>query len=57
VLVGIRTLILLAENNDASRTACASCGERWLREGREVIRVEPEHGDDLNDELMVMSNG
>jgi hypothetical protein len=52
VLVGIRRLILLTENNDASRTACARCGERWLRAGREVIHVVPEHGDDLNDELM-----
>jgi putative DNA primase/helicase len=53
VLAGIRCLILLTENNDASRAACACCGERWLRAGREVERVVPEGGDDMNDELMV----
>jgi putative DNA primase/helicase len=52
VLTGIRRLILLVENNEASRVACKRCGERWLRAGRQVIHVVPEHGDDLNDELM-----
>ena len=57
VLIGIRRLILLAENNEASRKAVARCGERWARAGREVIRVVPECGDDLNDELMGLSRG
>ena len=57
VLIGIRRLILLAENNEASRKAVARCGERWARAGREVIRVVPECGDDLNDELMALSRG
>jgi Toprim domain len=60
VLRGIRRLDLLEENNGASREAVEICGGRWGAAGREVIRVVPEHGDDLNDELMFQkgfSNG
>jgi hypothetical protein len=57
VLAAVRRLILLTENNDASRAACARCGQRWLRAGREVIHVVPEHGDDLNDDLMRTRHG
>jgi putative DNA primase/helicase len=52
VLEGIRKLLLLCENDDASRSATEQCAQRWLREGREVVFVEPEVGTDLNDELM-----
>jgi Toprim domain len=52
VLEDIRKLILLGENDDASRKATDDCAERWLRAGREVEFVEPEVGKDLNDELM-----
>jgi hypothetical protein len=52
VLPGIERLILLTENNDASRKATDRCGERWLRAGRKVIHVVPDYGDDLNDELI-----
>ena len=52
VLEDIRKLILLGENDDASRKATDDCAERWLRAGREVVLVEPEVGKDLNDELM-----
>jgi putative DNA primase/helicase len=59
VLLGIKKLILLEENNTASRKAVAICGRRWVAAGREVIRVVPEYGDDLNDKLMMkgFSNG
>jgi Zn ribbon nucleic-acid-binding protein len=60
VLVGIRRLVLLEENNSASRNAVAACTRRWVDAGREVLRVVPEHGDDLDDELMFqkgISNG
>jgi Zn ribbon nucleic-acid-binding protein len=53
VLVGVRRLILLVENNETSRGACERCGERWRQAGRRVTRVVPDHGDDLNDELML----
>jgi hypothetical protein len=53
VLHGIERLILLQENNDASRDALDRCGRRWMRAGRKVIRVRPDEGcDDLNDELI-----
>ena len=52
VLEDIHKLILLGENDDASRKATDDCAERWLREGREVELVEPEGGKDLDDELM-----
>lgn len=52
VLVGIRRLVLLEENNSTSRNAVAVCARRWVDAGREVFRIVPEHGDDLNDELM-----
>jgi hypothetical protein len=60
VMPGIERLILLAENNDASRAATAACAQRWIRAGRKVTRIWPEAGcDDLNDELMAkgISNG
>jgi hypothetical protein len=60
VLPGIERLILLIENNDASREATDRCGKRWVRAGRKVIHVVPEYGDDLNDELMhkgIFQNG
>jgi putative DNA primase/helicase len=52
VLRGIKQLILLEENNETSREAVAVCARRWAAAGREVIRVVPDDGDDLNDELM-----
>jgi putative DNA primase/helicase len=52
VLEGIRKLLLLCENDGASRTATEQCAQRWLRAGREVELAEPEVGKDLNDELM-----
>ena len=56
----IERLILLTENNEASRQATDRCSQRWLRAGRDVITIVPEHGDDLNDELIhtkVFANG
>jgi len=53
VLHGIERLILLQENNDASRDALDRCGRRWMHAGRKVICVRPDEGcDDLNDELV-----
>ena len=52
VLEDIRNLVLLGENDDASRKATDDCAGRWLRAGREVVLVEPDVGKDLNDELM-----
>lgn len=60
VLPAIERLILLTENNEASRQATDRCSRRWLRAGRDVITVVPEYGDDLNDELIhtkVFANG
>jgi Toprim domain len=52
-LPGIKRLILLEENNTASRDAGDRCGRRWVRAGRKVTRVKPDDGhDDLNDELI-----
>ena len=56
VLEDIRKLILLGENDDASRKATDDCAERWVRAGREVELVEPEVGTDLNDELMMQGS-
>ena len=47
VLPAIERLILLTENNEASCQATDRCSQRWLRAGRDVITVVPEHGDDL----------
>jgi putative DNA primase/helicase len=45
----IEHLILLAENNDASRAATERCGKRWFKAGRRVTRIWPKPGcDDLN---------
>src|SRR5262249_5083420 len=53
VLHAIERLILLQENNDASKEAVDRCGRRWMRAGRNVIRVRPDEGcDDLNNELI-----
>src|SRR5215471_6784662 len=53
VLPQIHHIILLAENNDASRAATERCGQRWLKAGRRVTRIWPRPGcDDLNDELI-----
>jgi Toprim domain len=57
VLARVDRLVLLEENNDASRAAVDRCGRRWLRAGRKVIRVSPDQGyDDLNDELISKRN-
>ena len=54
VLPHIHHLVLLAENNDASRTATERCGQRWLKARRRVTRVWPRpECDDLNDELVL----
>jgi hypothetical protein len=39
VLPQVGRLILLAENNNASRAATERCGKRWLRAGRRVTRI------------------
>jgi putative DNA primase/helicase len=49
VLTGIKTLTLLAENDDASRRAVEACAKRWHLAGREVLVNEPAFGKDLND--------
>jgi hypothetical protein len=57
VLPGVERLVLLQENNDASRDAVDRCGRRWMRAGRKVVRVKPDQGhDDLNDELISKGN-
>ena len=57
VLPGIERLVLLEENNAASRDAIECCGRRWVRAGRKVTRVRPDRGhDDLNDELISKRN-
>ena len=57
VLEGVSELVLLRENDAASRDATARCAARWRQAGREVFYVEPDHGSDLNDELMLTSGG
>jgi hypothetical protein len=53
VLPQIHHLVLLAENNDASRAATERCGQRWLKAGRRATRIWPRAGcDDINDELI-----
>jgi hypothetical protein len=56
VLPGVERLLLLEENNAASREAVARVSRVWLAAGREVLRIVPDIGDDLNDELMAKGN-
>lgn len=52
---GVETLTVLAENdpNGASDRGCREVAARWCAAGRTVDLVRPEHGKDLNDELMM----
>lgn len=53
-LPGIETLTILAETDDngANERATEVCATRWQTAGAEVITVKPEHGGDMNDQLM-----
>ena len=53
LLPGVAGLHLFKENdpNGASAEAVETCARRWYGAGREVIIVEPDIGNDLNDEL------
>lgn len=50
VLLGIDSLLIAADNDDAGIRAAKSCAARWIDAGREVCIVMPEiHKTDLND--------
>ena len=54
VLPGIDGLLHIFRENDvngASAKATEACARRWYEAGRDVVLVEPEGGNDLNDEL------
>jgi putative DNA primase/helicase len=53
VIDGIERLTLLGENDSANADAVKTCGDRWLRAGRNVLIAMPDDEyNDLNDELM-----
>jgi putative DNA primase/helicase len=54
VLPGIDGLLHVFRENDvngASAKAVEACARRWYEAGRDVVLVDPEGGNDLNDEL------
>lgn len=53
-LSGIDALTVLAETDDSGTNAAAveTCGRRWLAAGREVLRITPRIGGDMNDLVM-----
>lgn len=58
VLDGVRRIVLLAENNAASREACRLTGARWQRARREVqVLTPPNQHDDFNDALIAQKRG
>jgi Toprim domain-containing protein len=54
VIPGIRKVILLEENDAASRKVVNVCAERWSKAGREVKIVTTKIGSDMNDVLQAM---
>ncbi|MEQ1955324.1 DUF7146 domain-containing protein [Mesorhizobium yinganensis] len=58
VLDGVKRIVLLAENNAASREACRLTGSRWQRARRDVqvLTPSPQH-DDFNDALIAQKRG
>ena len=52
ILGDIKTLTILGENDEANTKAARICGRRWRRAGRNVGRLMPEVGKDVNDELI-----
>jgi putative DNA primase/helicase len=52
VLDQVQELRILCETGQASAEAFKTCGRRWRRAGKKIIRVRPNIGDDLNDALM-----
>jgi len=52
VLPDVMTLRILGEIDDANAKAARFCGRRWRRAGRNVVRLLPEIGQDLNDEII-----
>jgi putative DNA primase/helicase len=54
VLDGIAKLMILAENDDASRRTAEACATRWHDAGRKVFINRPTSGNDLNDALQAM---
>jgi Toprim domain-containing protein len=55
VLERVDKLILLGETGHASASAIGAAGKRWRFARRTIEVVMPEHGSDLNDELMWLS--
>jgi hypothetical protein len=55
MLANVEALTILAETDDscANARAVAECGDRWSAAGREVYRVEPLIGGDLNDVVLM----
>jgi Toprim domain len=53
VVAGVDHLIIAEETGEPSRKAVAECSQRWRMAGREVSIARPEHGSDLNDEIIL----
>jgi putative DNA primase/helicase len=53
VIEGVKTPVILGERGKASADAVAFCAPRWHAACRKVQVVMPEHGSDLNDELIL----
>jgi hypothetical protein len=51
ILSGLEGLTIFLENDEANRQAANECGLRWREAGRGVFTLEPETGNDLNDEV------
>jgi putative DNA primase/helicase len=57
VLRHVRELVLLLENDSASRAAVTACMRRYRDAGRTVRVIQPHFGSDLNDTLRAIGNG
>ena len=51
ILGGIECLSLLLEHDEANRKKSEACAKRWYDAKREVVLIEPKHGNDLNDAI------
>jgi putative DNA primase/helicase len=47
----VRSVIILADGDDAGEAAAACAAQRWLKEGRRVRIARPPRGKDFNDIL------
>ena len=54
-LNAVDAIAVFMERGNASQSAFEKCSDLWHAAGREVYRVNPLVGDDLNDAFMVKS--